>query len=356
MDASAGSRFALPSRLARLFRFRLLTVLVIVTVICAWLAYNFHREPISQRNVAYLRQVSEMPRDIFKVVYSPDRRRVAFVAWEQPVDVREAITLWPVRTIGNNKKIIDFAFSPDSRRVAYCENTSQVELFDLKSGQALTLGTGNPQPSSAFSPDGSRLATSGYGTEARVWDAATGQLLLRLDAGRVEGGLRAVFSPDGRTIAVGNRNSVTRLFDAATGRMLHELPKASSQELHFDPSGNRLAVAYVDGSIGLWEVATGQLLAMQASGCEEVYTLDWSPDGSLLASGGLNGPISLWDLDLEKLHSLAAPEWVVSVKFSPDGSRLITGGGSRAKGGPRSVVVWGVPPMLWRSRRLASQH
>jgi WD40 repeat protein len=349
MDASAHSQSALLCHLTGLFRFRLLTVFVVVTVIAAWLAYAFHREPISPQNVAYLRQVNEMPRDIFKVVYSPDRRRVAFVAWEQPVDVREAVTLWQVRTIGDNKKIIDFAFSPDARRVAYCENTSQVELLDLKSNQILVLETGNPQPGSAFSPDGSRLATSGYGTEVRVWDVASGQLLLRLDAGKVEGGLRAVFSPDRRTIAVGNRNSVTRIFDAVTGQMLHELPKASSQELAFDPSGRRLAIAYVDGSIGLWDVSDGQLLASQASGCEEVYTLDWSPDGSLLATAGLKGGICLWSADLEQLHTLAAPEWVISVKFSPDGSRLITGGGSRAKGGRRSVVIWGVPPTLWGS-------
>src|SRR5262245_39826648 len=274
MSADAASKTGLLSRFMRLFRFRLLTLLIAMSLIAAWLAYTFHREPISRDNLVELRALQEIPRDIFKVVYSPNRRRAAFVAWEKPVDVREAVTLWPVQTIGESKKIIDFAFGPDSRRVAYCENTSHVEVLNLKTGEAMTLETGNRQPASAFSPDGLRLATSGYGTQAQIWDLRTGDRFLALDAGPVEGGLRTVFSPDGRTIAVGNRNSVTRLFDAATGRMLHELAKTSTQELAFDPSGARLAVAYVDGSIGLWDVTSGQLLATQASGCEEVYTLD----------------------------------------------------------------------------------
>jgi WD40 repeat protein len=337
------------SRLLRLFRFRLVTLLIAVSVFAMWLAYEFQREPISPQNVAALRPLKEIPRDIFKVVYSPDRRRVAFVAWEQPVDVREAVTLWPVRKIGESKKIIDLAFSPDSRHVAYCENTSRVELLDLKSMLALALETGNPQPGSAFSPDGSRLATSGYGTEAQLWDVMTGQMLVKLDAGTVAGGLRAVFSPDGHLVAVGNRNSVTRLFEASSGQMLHELPKSNSQELAFDPTSKRLAVAYVDGSIGLWDVTTGQRLAIEPSGCEEVYTLDWSPDGKLLATAGHNGVICLWSADLRKLNSFACPEWVISVKFSPDGTRLITGGGSATRGGPRAITIWGVPRTLaWR--------
>src|SRR6266481_2387129 len=113
---------------SRLFRFRLTTLFLVLTLISAWLAYKFHREPICPANVTELQQLSEIPRDIFKIVYSPDRRRVAFVSWEMPVDIREAVTLWPVRTIGENKKIIQFAFSPDASHIAYCENTTRVEV------------------------------------------------------------------------------------------------------------------------------------------------------------------------------------------------------------------------------------
>jgi len=342
------ARFQLPRlvlALRRLFRFRLLTLFAVLTIISAWLAYRFHREPISPVNLTKIQQLSEIPRDVFKIAYSPDRRRVAFIAWEAPVDVRESVTLWPVRTIGENKKIIQFAFSPDTSCVAYCENTSRVEILRLASGQIQVLETDNPQPQQAFSPDGRLIATGGYGTTAKLWDLANGKLLQTLDVGPIPGGLSVLFSPSGRTIAVGHRNSNARLFDVATGQPLCTFPHAMTHEIAFHPFQPMLAIAYVDGSLRLCSTETGNVIAEQKTTAEEIYSLDWSPDGKLLASAGLKGDICLWTEQLGLARALPAPEWVISVKFSPDGSRLITAGGARTKGGPRSIKIWGVPPL-----------
>jgi WD40 repeat protein len=295
-----------------------------------------------------MRRLNEIPcPDIYKLIYSADRSRVAFVAWEKPVDVREAITLWPLQTVGRDRKPIGFAFSPDRRRLAMCENSTRAEIL-LDGNPAFVLETRAAQPDVVFSPDGTLLATGGYASEAKLWNVETGKLVHRLDCGPDPGALTPVFSADGRTIAVGNRNSTTALFDVATGKRLVLLPKRETQELAFHPSGRLLAVSYVDGSIRLWEPATGRLIAEQEKVAAEIYSLDWSPNGKLLASSGLQGDICLWDEQLQLRHSLAAPEWVISVKFSPDGARLITAGGASVRGGPRRVTVWGVPPTLPR--------
>jgi WD40 repeat protein len=338
---------AILHRGSRLLRFRLLTMFVAMSLIAGWLAWKFHREPITPTNVTKLRRLGEIPNDdIFKLVYSPDRTRVALVGWETPVDVREAVTLWPVRTIGADRKLIQFAFSPDGRHVAYCENGTQAEITTLDASQRIVIETKAMQPSIAFSPDGTLLATGGYANEAKLWDVETGQLVHRLDCGPVTGGLTPVFSPDGQVIAVGNRNAESCLFDVATGKRLLSLPKHCSQELAFHPAGQMLAVAYVDGSLGLWDITAGTLIAERQTTAEEIYSLDWSPDGKLLASAGLKGDICVWDERLQPKHALSAPEWTISVKFSPDGTRLITAGGVQARGGARSVTIWGVPPSL----------
>ena len=336
-------------RVARLFRFRLATLLVITALIAGWLAWTFNRAPISAANVSQLSKSSEIPcAGIFKLVYSPDRSRVAFVAWEAPVEVREAITLWQVRTVGADRKLIDFAFSPDQRHVAYCENSTRAEILTLSSGARKVLETGDDQPDVVFSPDGKLLATGGYAMGVKLWDAETGQLIQTLNCRPDRSGLRPVFSPDGRITAVGDRNSNTILFDVASGKRLLVLPKRETQELAFHPSGKTLAVAYADGSIRLWETATGDLIAEHENVADEIYTLDWSPDGELLASAGLMGDVCIWDKDLQLLHSLPAPEWVISVKFSPDGTRLVTAGGSQSDRSQRGVTVWGVPPAVTR--------
>ena len=118
--------------------------------------------------------------------------------------------MWPVRTIGADRKLIDFAFSPDQRRVAFCENSTQAEILVIGSSQRIILETESPQPDVVFSPDGKLLATGGYATEARIWEVATGKLIYKLDCGPDIGGLTPVFNPDGRTIAFSTRGWINK--------------------------------------------------------------------------------------------------------------------------------------------------
>jgi WD40 repeat protein len=333
-------------RLAGLLRFRLSWLFVAVTAIAVVLAIKFHRAPIRPDNLDRLQKLDEIERDVFRLVWSDDRTRVAFVGWEMPVDIRETITLWPVRTLGEKRKIIEFAFSPDNQLFAWTENGHPVEIHHEKSGSTITLNTGTDQCDLDFSPDGKLLATGGYEVGAMLWSVADGRLVQKLDTGSGQGGLTVRFSPDGKLLAVGNRNYNTRVFDVATGRLLHELPKPQSHGLEFHPSGKTLAIGYATGGLALWDVASGRLLRELDPQAEEIYSLDWSPDGGLLVTSGLKSDICLWDQNMQILRRLPAPEWVISAKFSPDGSRLITAGGSATKGQQRSVQVWGVPPSL----------
>jgi RNA polymerase sigma factor (sigma-70 family) len=299
---------------------------------------------ISPANAARVKKLKELPRDVWEIVWGPKPGQVSFLSWERPVEVLDSNTFRPIETIEAGRQLIHFAASGDGRRIAYCTNSTKVEVRDLRGGKVVMIETNNDQPKMAFSPNGKLLATGGYGNDAKLWDAGSGRFVRSLPAGE-KGGLTAVFSPNGKLLAVGNRNDITSVYEVATGKRLYTLPEQRSQELKFSPDGRTLAVAYVDGRIGLWNVADGKLLRERKTGATEVYTVDWSPRGDVLATAGRNGKITLWAPgDLSVLKELDGPEWVIRVRFSPDGSRLLSAGGGALAGQVRKVLVWGLDP------------
>ena len=95
-----------------------------------------------------------------------------------------------------------------------------------------------------------------------------------------------------------------------------------SQDLRFDPTGETLAVVYVDGRLVLWDVQTGKLKRSNQAWAEELFTVDWTPDGSMLVTGGHNSPLSFWNsTDLSIAGEFESPERILSARFSPDGVR-----------------------------------
>src|SRR5205814_7480365 len=135
---------------------------------------------------------------------------------------------------------------------------------------------------------------TGSSGKASLWSVASGKKLRDFETD-AEGGITPLFSPDGKILAVGNRNSDARLFEASSGKLLYVLPKRMTQEIRFNPAGTVLATTYVDGSIGLWDVASGKSLHMEKTAGEELYTVDWNPKGDLLVTAGRNAKIIIWD-------------------------------------------------------------
>jgi WD40 repeat protein len=342
-----------PRRRWRFYQFSLRTFLLAVALIAIVIATQYRRTKITTGDLDRLELVAEVTREAFEIVWSPDRTRVAVHGWERPVEILDAQSLETVDTFGEGKKIVHFAFGPNEDLVAYCENNKTAKIVNRLTDREIALATGNDQPSLVFSPDGKYLSTGGYGTEVSLWNTKTGELVRAFDTGEVEGGLTPRFSPDGAMLAVGNRNSTARVFDVTTGNLLSALAKASSQELAFSPRGDKLVVTYVDASFRVFSTRDWSVLAEQRTGAEELYSVDWSPDGSMLVTAGLKGSVTVWDAGgLSVLRELPAPEWVVEVRFSPDGMNLLYAGGGPTIGSKRTLQVWGIegPLYTWLHR------
>ena len=119
-----------------------------------------------------------------------------------------------------------------------------------------------------------------------------------------------------------------QLLDARNGQRLVTFKADSVLNRRLDFSLDfKLAVAgTIDGKIWVWEVATGEPIAVFTGHTSEVTTCAFSSDGKILASGDNSSTIKLWDL-VEKrgLKTLRASSGMIrSIDFSPDQKTLAT--------------------------------
>lgn len=158
-----------------------------------------------------------------------------------------------------------------------------------------------------FSADGGTLATVGFDNRVLLWDVADPTRPLQIGApltahnGKVT---TAAFSPDGRTLATGGFDNQVLLWnvaDRARPVLLGPAPDGPTNTVWtLAWSKTTLAAASADGTVRLWDLADptaarriGESITV---GRGQAFTVAFSPDGTRLVTGGTNRVVALWDL------------------------------------------------------------
>lgn len=106
------------------------------------------------------------------------------------------------------------------------------------------------------------------------------------------------FSRDGRTLVTGNFNGTVKLWDMASGRVLRTLDGHTDLVYKgvLSPDEKVVASCSRDGKIKVWDLATGRELRTLIGHTGPVKAVAFSPDGKLLASASNDGTLRLWDV------------------------------------------------------------
>ncbi len=326
-----------------------------------------------------------------QVLHSRDGKILITLGWKRVVSVWDAASgrlLHQMPLSGDNFQPI--ALSPDGTTLATTELNPdcRLRLWDVATGRELRrwrLAKDYDCVSPDFTADGRALITLGSQYDAKdpqqrwffeLWDLTTAGERRRIfgNWGRPQ---EFRVSPDGKTLAaMGNtfielqraaqykglpgmgpaaEENEIRIVDFTTGRDLAAVSVAgvSFRSMVFSPNGRYLATSLVDGTVRVYDTATGRerlprmgreplagpppQRAKNASDSrlELIDTLAFSPEGSILAGGSSQatstpspGALDLWDFatgrELRRIGGFrVGPS---SLSFAPDGKTIASAG------------------------------
>lgn len=255
-------------------------------------------------------------------------------------------------------------FSPDGDELSAFGANGAMGRWTVGSGQAMS----EPVASANYTVLDASLGPQGEVRivgldEGRVFvsDASTGKALGPAIPFDTQGVLPhiAALSPDGAILATAVQEEI-ELWDVGSGKLIGvsdiQLGFPPSA-LEFSPDGNLLASAGNERLIYFWDPHSGVNRASWETGQNRnITTLAFSPDGRFIASGSEEGTVILFDLSTGERRlpqpgydvttgqeipppALGHPATVLSLVFSPNGEKLISG----AEDG--NLLVWDTESM-----------
>ncbi len=263
---------------------------------------------------------------LYNVVAHPTDEILASAGWMDRTlcfwDARSGELLRKLPSVGDVEVM---AWSPDGRQIAI--GNWYLNLLDVATGDMRRLNAlGGRAHSIAYSPDGRTIVTTASRgsrlrkTTVRRWDADTGEMNSDQD---FECEVLALSGPNGVWLA------------EFEGDHAHLVDSVSGQTIG----------TFADGSVGVWDTATGRNLATLRGHTDIVYDALFTPDGTRIASASRDNSIRLWDAETyeELLELRGHSRYVHALAFTQSGYALASASGDE------TVRLWHAPPAAHQS-------
>lgn len=276
------------------------------------------------------------------VGYHPDGRRLYSIGNDFKVKEWDVTTGVLRRTVQSKGSLMSLTVSSDGKQIAAAGVFGAVEIWDQPTDEPKSAHAGHSGAvtSLAFSPDGQWLASGSSDQTVRIWNATTGQetQTLKDHAGTISA---VAYRSDGKSLVsvsspFGQKGQV-KVWDLGSGLDTQKRLFEISGIVAMSADGTRLASAFTDYSIKLWNLDNGQELSPLKGHSGFLSSLSLSRDGKWLASAAMvlgkpgaadyltkPGEIRVWNVNNGQEISLLGGQTnrVTHVALSPDGQRL----------------------------------
>jgi WD40 repeat protein len=266
-----------------------------------------------------------------QVLFTADSQRIVTASTDNSAKVWDLATSREVTTIrGNGRPLHSISLRPNSNELATSCDDWSIRTFDMDKSRGMFVSRpdGGLLSALSFHPGGRRIV-DGNGFNLESWDPVSGRQLPTLGVGHME----AVFNTDGKQLAIGGSHYLesrptVRLVDAESGKELKTLGRHKANVLHiaYSRDGSKIASNSEDRVLKIWNADSGEELRT----IPNVLSAAMSPDGTQVATGNDKG-VRLFEISSgNEIRSMPGQKYgVISLAFSPDGSRLVSGAHDR---------------------------
>jgi len=262
-----------------------------------------------------------------------------------------SLRLWDIQStalIANldslSREPIHFAlFAHRSSRLLTVNGSGPVQVWNLPNDRwARPLRGHRGRVVGKYLAGGTQIVTVDEGADRggrlRVWNARDGEVI-RSSTIEWEPDCDVAVSKDGTRIAFLGRDGNVRISDVETGdaKLVIDTRDKLTRDLAFSPDSHQLATVSEAGTLRLWSLDDGRPASIVFRGSDKgkMQSVAFKPDGGQIVTGSLPGQVHIWDSSTGQLLWEVPAGGTHAAAYSPDGRRIVIGGGFR-----RATSVW----------------
>ncbi|MBL9114809.1 MAG: DUF1549 domain-containing protein [Verrucomicrobiaceae bacterium] len=317
---------------------------------------------------------------IVSLDYSPDGSLIAVSGYHEVILHKSDGSGIAARLVGLSERVNKVVFSPDGKRLAVAAGSparmGELQIWDIAKRKLevsipITFDT---LYGASWSPDGKNVAVGCADNTVRAFDAVSGKQVLFMGS-HSDWVLDTVWGNEGKHLVSVGRDMAVKLTEVATQRFVDNItsitPGALKGGVHAvvkHPTRNEVLVGGTDGvpQIYRMERTTKRVIGDNANLIRKfpgmkgrIFGVAFSPDGKRIAAGSsyeFTGAVNVYSAeydptmppevkkivetvngkgkelddwvtkDVKLVSTMSVSSGIYSVKFSPDGSKVVAGG------------------------------